>query len=229
MQCGIDCDGGIFLMRPSGGSLLIENQGFVVVGGCGASDEDNENPVVVRPGADDKTFRLDKQPLDQCTALREAHAAGLDQARHAATRTLRQGRRAVPRPRIRRRASGVAPAADRQAHRGVQDRRRRQAARAAAIQSGVPRRTEERPQARRHDQLLAGGLYLRLHAQRRLRHGKELLPDADRATARCCATARAASPPCSRASSAATTACSGSAPRRRAPAILDRQRRHVVS
>ena len=72
VQCGIDCDGGIFLMRPSGGSLLVENQGFVVVGGCGASDEDNENPVVVRPGADDKTFRLDKQPLDQCTALREA-------------------------------------------------------------------------------------------------------------------------------------------------------------
>jgi hypothetical protein len=72
VRCGIDCDGGTFLMRPSGGSLLIENQGFVVVGGCGGSDEDQENPIVVRPGADDKTFRLDKQPLDQCTALRDA-------------------------------------------------------------------------------------------------------------------------------------------------------------
>ena len=68
----LDCDGGTFLVRPSGGSLLIENQGFVVVGGCGASDEDHENLVAVLPGADDKTFRLDKQPLDQCTALREA-------------------------------------------------------------------------------------------------------------------------------------------------------------
>jgi hypothetical protein len=72
VQCGIECDGGTFLMRPSGGSLLIDNQGFVVVGGCGGSDEDNENPVVVRPGADDKTFRLDRQPLEQCTALRDA-------------------------------------------------------------------------------------------------------------------------------------------------------------
>jgi hypothetical protein len=70
--CGIDCDGGSFLMRPRGGSLLIENKGFVVVGGCGGSDEDQENPVVVSPGADDKVFRLDKQPLNQCTALREA-------------------------------------------------------------------------------------------------------------------------------------------------------------
>lgn len=70
--CGIDCDGGSFLARPSGNSLLIDNQGFVVVGGCGASDEDNENPVSIRPGADDKTFRLDKQPLEQCTALRDA-------------------------------------------------------------------------------------------------------------------------------------------------------------
>jgi hypothetical protein len=72
VRCGIDCDGGSFLMRPSGGSILIENQGFVVVGGCGASDEDQEDPVFIRPGADDKTFRLDKQPLDQCIALRDA-------------------------------------------------------------------------------------------------------------------------------------------------------------
>ena len=70
--CGIDCDGGTFQMRPSGGSLLIENQGFVVVGGCGASDEEQAEPVFVKPGADDKTFRLDKQPVEQCTALRDA-------------------------------------------------------------------------------------------------------------------------------------------------------------
>jgi hypothetical protein len=70
--CGIDCDGGSFRLRTSGGSLLVENEGFVVVGGCGGSDEEQENPVHVQPGADDKIFRLDKQPLTQCTALRDA-------------------------------------------------------------------------------------------------------------------------------------------------------------
>jgi hypothetical protein len=71
VTCGIDCDGGTFVLRPSGGALLIENQGFVVVGGCGASAEEREDPVYVRPGADDKTFRVDKQPVAQCTALRD--------------------------------------------------------------------------------------------------------------------------------------------------------------
>lgn len=72
MRCGIDCDGGSFSARPSGGSLLVQNEGFVVVGGCGASDEDSMDPVFISPGADDKVFRLDKQPLAQCTALRDA-------------------------------------------------------------------------------------------------------------------------------------------------------------
>jgi hypothetical protein len=72
MRCGIDCDGGSFSARPSGGSLLIQNEGFVVVGGCGGSEEDAMNPVFIDPGADDKVFRLDNQPLAQCTALRDA-------------------------------------------------------------------------------------------------------------------------------------------------------------
>ena len=72
--CGIDCDGGSFNLRPSGPSLLVDNNGFVVVGGCGASEEEMERPEFVSPGADDKTFRLDKQPVAQCLALREAQA-----------------------------------------------------------------------------------------------------------------------------------------------------------
>lgn len=72
MRCGIDCDGGQFTARPTGGSLLVRNEGFVVVGGCGASEEESENPLVISPGADDKVFRLDPQPLAQCTELRDA-------------------------------------------------------------------------------------------------------------------------------------------------------------
>ena len=115
VQCGIDCDGGTFLVRPSSGSLLIENQGFVVVGGCGASDEDQENLVEVLPGADDKTFRLDKQPLDQCTALREAMLpTWAKPARRCANASPGPGRSAshantMPRisPRIRNRPSSA--------------------------------------------------------------------------------------------------------------------------
>lgn len=70
--CGIDCDGGTFHARPSGTSLLIENHGFVVLGGCEASDEDLANPIFIKPDPDDKTFRLDKQPVAQCAALRDA-------------------------------------------------------------------------------------------------------------------------------------------------------------
>jgi len=72
--CGIDCDGGSFNLRPAGQSLIADNNGFVVVGGCGASEEDQDHPEFVSPGADDKTFRLDRQPLAQCVALRQAQA-----------------------------------------------------------------------------------------------------------------------------------------------------------
>ena len=70
--CDIDCDGGTFRMRTAGGALLIENQGFVVIGGCGASDEEQADPIFVKPGADDNIFRLDKVAGGQCMALRDA-------------------------------------------------------------------------------------------------------------------------------------------------------------
>ncbi len=72
--CFIDCDGGSFHLRPSGSSLILDNNGFVVVGGCGASEEEEERTEYVTPGTGDKTFRLDKQPLSQCLALRDAQA-----------------------------------------------------------------------------------------------------------------------------------------------------------
>lgn len=71
VRCGIDCDGGSFELRPRGESLHLTNEGFVLIGGCGASDEEHENEVHFLPGADDKTFLLQPQPLTQCRALRE--------------------------------------------------------------------------------------------------------------------------------------------------------------
>lgn len=72
VSCSIDCDGGSFRLKPAGASLDLTNEGFVVVGGCGGSEEDNDNPVSVRPGADDRTFRLTPQPLNACIAERDA-------------------------------------------------------------------------------------------------------------------------------------------------------------
>ena len=74
--CGVDCDGGSFNLKPSGQSLLLElnEYGFVVVGGCGASEDDRENEEYVRPGVDDKVFRLDPKPFAACMAEREAMA-----------------------------------------------------------------------------------------------------------------------------------------------------------
>lgn len=71
-RCSIDCDGGSFDLQPRQQSLLLTNNGFVLVGGCGASDEESENPVFFSPGADDKVFRLEPLPLAQCTAIKEA-------------------------------------------------------------------------------------------------------------------------------------------------------------
>lgn len=71
-RCGIDCDGGSFDLEPRQQSLLLTNNGFVLIGGCGASEEEYENKVFFSPGADDKIFRLEPLPLEHCTALRES-------------------------------------------------------------------------------------------------------------------------------------------------------------
>jgi hypothetical protein len=74
VRCGVDCDGGSFNLRSGGQSLLLENNGFVVVGGCGASEDEHENEEHVLPGADDKLFRLDPKPVTACMAERAAMA-----------------------------------------------------------------------------------------------------------------------------------------------------------
>lgn len=72
VHCGIDCDGGGFMLKESGASLLLENEGFVVIGGCGASDDEAEQADYVKPGADDKVFRLDRKPVAECRALEDS-------------------------------------------------------------------------------------------------------------------------------------------------------------
>jgi hypothetical protein len=71
-RCAIDCDGGAFGLVPQQKNLVMTNHGFVLIGGCGASDEENENAVTFSPGADDKTFFLEPRPAAQCAALRDA-------------------------------------------------------------------------------------------------------------------------------------------------------------
>lgn len=70
--CAIDCDGGSFRLQGKGEGLELRNDGFVVVGGCGASETDQSRGEHVQPGADDKVFRLSPQPLAACTAIRDA-------------------------------------------------------------------------------------------------------------------------------------------------------------
>jgi hypothetical protein len=71
-RCSIECDGGSFGLKPQQKSLILSNNGFVLIGGCGASDDEQENSVFFDPGADDKTFRLEPLPPSQCTAIRDA-------------------------------------------------------------------------------------------------------------------------------------------------------------
>ena len=71
VRCGVECDGGGFKLRGSGAALLVENEGFVVTGGCGASEDENEQRDFVKPGADDKVFRLDPKPVATCAAVRD--------------------------------------------------------------------------------------------------------------------------------------------------------------
>lgn len=71
-RCGIDCDGGSFVLKPQDRSLLLENNGFTVIGGCGESEDEAEERDFVAPGADDKLFRLEPKEVSACTATRDA-------------------------------------------------------------------------------------------------------------------------------------------------------------
>jgi hypothetical protein len=68
VRCMIECDGGSFRLARSGAnSVLLHNNGFVLVGGCGEEIEEGQERHF-DPGADDKVFRLDNRPVAACRA-----------------------------------------------------------------------------------------------------------------------------------------------------------------
>lgn len=68
VSCYIECDGGSFLLkRQSANSVLLDNGGFVLIGGCGDEVEEGEE-LRFEPGKDDKLFRLDSKPVAVCRA-----------------------------------------------------------------------------------------------------------------------------------------------------------------
>jgi hypothetical protein len=71
VHCGVECDGGGFKISGRGPALLVENEGFVVTGGCGANEDDQERRDFVAPGEADRRFVLKPLPLNQCTAHRD--------------------------------------------------------------------------------------------------------------------------------------------------------------
>jgi hypothetical protein len=66
--CYIECDGGSFdIKRESPTTALLNNKGFVLIGGCGEEVEDDER-IYFSPGKDDKVFRLESKPAAVCRA-----------------------------------------------------------------------------------------------------------------------------------------------------------------
>jgi hypothetical protein len=67
-HCVVDCDGGgvNLAMGPRPDTLLVRlrDNGIRMHGSC-----DDEKVVWLRPGSDDKVFRVDKVVLDQCRRL----------------------------------------------------------------------------------------------------------------------------------------------------------------
>jgi hypothetical protein len=67
-HCYIECDGGSFtLKREAAGTVLLENGGFVLIGGC-ADEVEPDQEVHFSPGKDDKVFRLESKPVAACRA-----------------------------------------------------------------------------------------------------------------------------------------------------------------
>ena len=70
ISCVVDCDGGGLALDklPQAGSLVVRlhKDGIRMFHDC-----DEEQGVLVKPGADDKVFRLDKAANNACQALEE--------------------------------------------------------------------------------------------------------------------------------------------------------------
>jgi hypothetical protein len=68
VRCMVECDGGSFrVARSNANAVLLHNNGFILIGGCG-EDVDEGKEVHFSPGEDDKIFRLDNRPVAACRA-----------------------------------------------------------------------------------------------------------------------------------------------------------------
>jgi hypothetical protein len=67
VRCGVECDGGSFKLRPDKDALIIENDGFILQGGCG----DPEQKIFLDPKPDDRVFRIEPKPVEFCQQLRD--------------------------------------------------------------------------------------------------------------------------------------------------------------
>jgi hypothetical protein len=67
-HCFIECDGGSFdLKRESAGTVLLNNNGFVLIGVC-FEDVAAGEEIFFSPGKDDKVFRLEAKAAAVCRA-----------------------------------------------------------------------------------------------------------------------------------------------------------------
>ena len=70
--CGIECDGGGVYLKPrEGGALLVsfdDMWGIRLSDSCDGDEEDEDAMVMLEPGSDDRSFRLERLPDDQCPA-----------------------------------------------------------------------------------------------------------------------------------------------------------------
>jgi hypothetical protein len=67
-NCFVECDGGNFdLKRESARTVLLNNNGFILIGGCSEEVEASKE-VYFTPGRDDKVFRLEAKAVAICRA-----------------------------------------------------------------------------------------------------------------------------------------------------------------
>ena len=71
IACVVDCDGGGLTLdqTPPAGALIVrlDEDGIVMYHDC----DENNDAVLVKPGADDKVFRLEKTATEACRALND--------------------------------------------------------------------------------------------------------------------------------------------------------------
>lgn len=66
MMCAAECDGGVFVVRPRGKSILVTTEGGWIVGEGGCGEPDTKIRRVMDRGAATTTFKLDPAAAERC-------------------------------------------------------------------------------------------------------------------------------------------------------------------